>query len=93
MLMTIVGIYTLYVLITIYTSVMQIGFINQAKRKQAILLGQADFLKAGNYTVAKEKLSLVNAFVDYLFFIAWMGFGVSALQNHIFIENQVVLNM
>jgi len=93
MLMTIVGIYTLYVLITIYTSVMQIGFINQAKRKQAILLGQADFLKAGNYTVAKEKLSLVNAFVDYLFFIAWMGFGVSALQNHIFIENQVVLNI
>jgi STE24 endopeptidase len=72
---------------------MQIGFINQAKRKQAILLGEADFLKAGNYTVAKEKLSLVNAFVDYLFFIAWMGFGVSALQNHIFLENQVVLNI
>jgi STE24 endopeptidase len=93
MLMTIVGIYTLYVLITIYTSVMQIGFINQAKRKQAVLLGQADFLKAAQYAVAKEKLSLVNAFVDYLFFIAWMGVGITALRNNIFFENQIFLNI
>ncbi len=93
MLMTIVGIYTLYVLITIYTSVMQIGFINQAKRKQAVLLGQADFLKAAQYAVAKEKLSLVNTFVDYLFFIAWMGVGITALQNSLFFENQIFLNI
>ena len=93
MLMTIVGIYTLYVLISIYTSVMQIGFINQAKRKNAVLLGQADFLKAGNYAVAKEKLSLVSSFVDYLFFIAWMGFGVKTLQNSIFMESELLLNI
>ena len=35
MLSTIVAIYTLYVLINIYTSVMQIGFINQAKKAEA----------------------------------------------------------
>jgi len=93
MLMTIVGIYTLYVLISIYTSVMQIGFINQAKRKEAVLLGQADFLKAGNYSVAKEKLSLISSFVDYLFFIGWMGFGIHTLQNNLFLENQVLLNI
>jgi len=93
MLMTIVGIYTFYVLISIYTSVMQIGFINQAKHKPAVLLEQEDFLKAGNYGAAKEKLSLVSSFVDYLFFIAWMGFGVKALQENIFFENQIVLNI
>jgi STE24 endopeptidase len=93
MLMTIVGIYTFYVLISIYTSVMQIGYINQAKRKKAVLLEQDDFLKAGNYGVAKEKLSLVSSFVDYLFFVAWMGFGVKALQENIFFENEVVLNI
>ena len=93
MLMTIVGIYTFYVLITIYTSVMQIGYINQAKRKEAVLLSASEFLKAGNYAVAKEKLNLVTTFIDYLFFIAWMGFGVKFLQENLFLENEAVLNI
>ena len=93
MLMTIVGLYTLYVLIHIYTSVMQIGYINQAKRKTPVLLLASEFLKAGNYAVAKEKLSIVNSFVDYLFFIAWMGFGISLLQSNIFLESEALLNI
>ena len=93
MLMTIVGIYTLYVLISIYTSIMQIGYINQAKRKSAVLLSASEFLKAGNYTVAKEKLSIMNSFFDYFVFIAWIGFGLRALQDTIFIENEIVLNI
>jgi len=92
--MTIVGIYTLYVAITIYTSVMQIGYVNIAKRKAPVLLGAGDFLKAGNYTVAKEKLSIVNAFVDYLVFIAWIGFGIKILDNQFFtLENEAVKNI
>ena len=93
MLMTIVGIYTFYVLVTIYTSVMQIGYINHAKRKEAVLLSTSEFLKAGNYAVAKEKLNLVTTFIDYLFFIAWMGFGVKFLQENLFLENEAVLNI
>ena len=93
MLMTVVTIYTLFVLISIYTSVMQIGFVNQAKRKQAVLLGAADFLKAGNYSVAKEKMSIVSSFIDYVFFIAWMGFGISYLSQNIIFENEAMLNI
>ena len=93
MLMTIVTVYTLYVLISIYTSVMQIGYINQAKRKTAVLLLPSEFLKAGNYAVAKEKLAIVNSFVDYLFFIAWMGFGISLLQSNLFLESEVLMNI
>ena len=93
MLITIIGIYTLYVFITMYTSVMQIGFIDQAKRKDAVLLNSTDFVKAGNYAMAKEKMNLASAFVDYLFFIAWMGIGVKFLQENIFFENEVFLNI
>ena len=93
MLMTIVGIYTLYVLINIYVSVMQIGYINIAKRKKAVLLSESKFLVAGNYAVAKEKLSIVNSFVDYILFIAWMGVGISWLQNSIFLENDAMKNI
>ncbi len=93
MLTTIIGIYTFYVLINIYTSVMQIGYINQAKRKNAVLLSASEFLKAGNYAVAKEKLSLVSTFFDYFVFIAWMGFGVRYLQENIFLDNTALLNI
>jgi len=93
MLMIIVGIYTFYVLISIYTSIMQIGYINENKRKDAILLSPSEFLKAGNYAVAKEKLTILSSFVDYLFFIAWMGFGIRVLQENIFFENDAVLNI
>ena len=93
MLTTIVALYTLYVLINIYTSVMQIGYINIAKRKTPVLLSASEFLKAGNYAVAKEKLSLVNSFVDYLLFIAWMGYGIQALQGAVFFQDEAVLNI
>ncbi|MDO8454441.1 MAG: M48 family metallopeptidase [Sulfurimonas sp.] len=93
MLMTIVAIYSIYVLITIYTSVMQIGFVNQAKRKSAVLLSVDDFLKAGNYAVAKEKMSILSTFVDYLLFVAWLGFGISFLSENLFFESEALLNV
>ncbi|MFA6196421.1 MAG: M48 family metallopeptidase [Sulfurimonas sp.] len=93
MLMTIVAIYSLYVLITIYTSVMQIGFVNQAKRKSPVLLGASEFLQAGNYSVAKEKMSILSSFVDYLLFISWLGFGISFLSKNIFFESEALLNI
>lgn len=93
MLMIIICTYTLYVFITMYTSIMQIGFIDQAKYKDAVLLNSTDFIKAGNYAIAKEKINLASAFTDYLFFIAWMGIGVKFLQENIFFENEVFLNI
>jgi STE24 endopeptidase len=94
MLMTIVGIYTLYVAISIYTSVMQIGYVNIMKRKTPVLLGASDFLKAGNYAAAKEKLAIVNTFVDYLLFIAWMGFGIKALEHQFYLlEDEAMKNI
>ncbi|SFV64659.1 CAAX prenyl protease 1, putative [hydrothermal vent metagenome] len=94
MLMTLMGIYSLYVLITIYVSVMQIGYINQIKRKTPVLLTARDFLKAGNYAVAKEKLSIVNVFVEYLVFILWIAFGISWLHS-VFLttSNEAVMNI
>ena len=93
MLMNIMVIYSIYVLISIYVSVMQIGFVNDAKKKNAVLLGQAEYLQAANYSVAKERMSILSSFVDYLFFTAWLGFGIAYLTNTIFFENEAVLNI
>ncbi|MBW6488732.1 M48 family metallopeptidase [Sulfurimonas sp.] len=93
MLMTIIGIYTLFILISIYTSVMQIGYVNVAKNGKAVLLSSNDFIKAGNYSVAKEKMSIASMFIDYIVFILWIGFGVKFLENSIYFENEALLNI
>lgn len=93
MLMIIMGIYTLFVLISMYTSVMQIGYVNVAKRGKAVILSDNDFIKAGNYSVAKEKMSIASMFVDYIVFILWIGFGVKFLENSIYFENVALLNI
>jgi len=98
MLMSIVAIYTLFVVITIYTSVMQIGYVNQAKRGKAILLSDSDFLKAGDYSVAKEKMSIASSFIDYILFIVWIDFGIKFLEKNLYFltengENGALMNI
>lgn len=93
MLMFLVTFYSLYVLLSIYTSVMQIGFISSAKKGEAVLLNQRDFLSAAKYSVAKEKLSIVNSFVDYILFLFWIGFGIKFLQDSLFFESEALLNV
>ncbi len=93
MLMIIVAIYTLYVLINLYTSIMQIGYVNQAKKGKAVLLSSSEFIQAANYSVAKEKMSLVSTFLDYILFIVWIDFGINLLQEYIVFENEAVLNI
>lgn len=93
MLTTIVAIYTLFVLTTIYTSVMQIGYVNSAKRGKAVLLSDEDFVKAGDYSVAKEKMSIASSFVDYIIFILWLDLGIKFLQNSFYFENEALMNI
>jgi len=93
MLMTIVAIYTFYVLVNIYTSVMQIGYINVAKRRDAFLMLPSEFLKAGNYAVDKEKMSMLQTLLDFVMFIAWIDFGILWLENNIFFANEALQNV
>ena len=94
MVMTLVGIYTLYVLLAIYVSVMQIGYINEAKKKDTYLLEPNAFYEAANYSVAKEKLSMVSTFFDYFVFIAWIGFGIGILsEKFYFLQDEALKNV
>ncbi len=68
MLSWIIGIYSLYTFLKIYLSIMQIGYINVEKNRDAVILSKSQYFVAGNYAVRKEKLSIVESFVDYLVF-------------------------
>ena len=90
MLMIAIGLVSLYLLVKLYVSVMQIGYINQTKRKDAVLMLPGDFLKAGNYSVAKEKLAMVSALIEYLLFIVWISGGIAWLENSTLVQDEAL---
>ncbi len=90
MISTIIVLYSVYILIRLYVSVMQIGYINQMKRKGAVLMGEQAYLDAGNYAVAKEKLSMIEAFVEYGLFLVWMMGMIYWLDTQLMAESAVV---
>ena len=90
MLEIILALYTLYTFMRIYISVMQIGYINQEKRKPPVLMSEGKFFVAGNYAVAKEKLNLIEMFVDYLMFVWWIMSGFAFLSSLIEVEGTIM---
>ncbi len=93
MLMILMSIYTLYTLISIYVSVMQIGYVNVAKNKDNVLLKPSDFIKAGRYSVAKEKFNLVQTFFSYIVFVVFMGGGIAYLDQNIMFDSPLLSNV
>ncbi len=89
MLTTLMAIYTLYTLLRVYISVMQIGYINQEKRGAPVLMGAGRYLVSGNYAVAKEKVALLSHLVEYLLFVWWVIGGFAWLQGMTGVEDTV----
>ena len=90
MLEIILALYTIYTFMRIYISVMQIGYINQEKRKDPVLMPKGKYTVAANYAVAKEKLSLIEMFVDYLMFVWWILAGFAFLSSVIQVEGSIL---
>jgi len=89
MLEIILALYTIYTFMRIYISVMQIGYINDEKRKAPVLMPEGKYLVAANYAVAKEKLGLVEMFVDYLMFVWWIMAGFAFLTSVIHVDGAI----
>ena len=90
MLVTLITLYSFYVLINLYVSTMQIGYISQAKRKAPVLMECAEYIKAGSYAVAKERLSIARTIIDYVTVLAWLFFGITYLSNAVFMQNDAL---
>jgi len=67
MLETIIILYSIYTFMKIYIGVMQIGYINQEKRKDPVLMPAGKYMIAGNYAVANGKVELVSTSCIYFY--------------------------
>jgi len=79
--------YTVYTLIRVYISVMQIGYIAQEKNKEAVLMTPEKFKIAGEYAIKKERLNLVSIIIDYIMFVWWVTQGFAWLNSLLHLDN------
>ena len=79
--------YGIYILVKIYVSVMQAGFVAKAKNGKAVLMLPSKFFKAGRYSFRKERIAILEALVEYVLFIFWMGVGLRWLDSMIQIDD------
>jgi len=86
----IIALYSLYTFMKVYISVMQIGYINQEKRKDPVLMPAGRYMVAANYAVAKEKLGIIETFVDYLMFLWWVFAGFAWLSSILHVDGSVM---
>jgi len=93
MLQALIIIFTLYTLIKIYVSVMQIGFISDKKQEDAILLSPTKYMIAANYAIKKERLNIAESFIEYFLFLFWVFGGFKWLQSLIGIEDSITNNV
>lgn len=78
--------YCLYFALNIYTSFMQVGYVKNARNLEPIILDGSKYHEAANYSIEKEKLSIVSSFYDFIIFFMWIGFGLSFLDSLVTIE-------
>jgi STE24 endopeptidase len=90
MLMTLTIIYAVYIVLKIYVSVMQIGYISEEKNKSPFLLNPQEYQKAGQYAIDKERLAIIESIVDYGLFFMWVTYGLAKLEMLIPIDNMML---
>lgn len=91
MLEIIVGIFTIYTVLRVYVAVMQIGFISDQKQLAPVLMNRERYVTAGNYAIARQRLSLIEILLEYLLFLGWAFVGFAWLQGF-FGPNDTVLS-
>jgi STE24 endopeptidase len=80
MLEIIMILFTAYTLVKVYIAVMQIGYIDQEKRKEAVLMSQDKYRVAGDYAMKKGRLDIVSTLVEYGMFLWWILGGFASLK-------------
>ncbi|WP_456485374.1 M48 family metallopeptidase [Hydrogenimonas sp.] len=69
-------VYFVYVLLKVYISVMQIGYVSRAKDAPPVLMKPSTWMKSARYLISNERVKIVEALVDYAIFIFWLAWGL-----------------
>lgn len=68
--------YVVYIIISLATAYLQIGFVAKRKKQKPAILDEKEFEKAGDYTIQTQKLSIITTVLDIAMLLFWLGLGL-----------------
>jgi STE24 endopeptidase len=83
MLEYLIYLYGAYVTIIVMLSFFQIKYINHKLRQPSILLDDLKYKKAGMYSIAKEKLNIIDSIIGFVVFLFWVNIGFSTIELYL----------
>lgn len=83
-------VYCYYLFISVYVSFMQIDYVKKAMKLKPVILDKDNYQIAGNYSIEKEKVTIVSTMFDFVVFILWIFFGLKYLDDVIQIDNTIL---
>lgn len=90
MLMFIMAVYTVYILVKMYISLLEMDFVKKARKLTPVVLSPRTYVEAAEYKIDSQKMSIVSSLYDFLLFFMWIGFGLSYLDNALHIESALL---
>lgn len=82
--------YCYYLFINVYVSFMQVDYVKKALKLKPVILDKENYKLAGEYSVEKEKLSIVSSMYDFMIFILWIFYGLKFLDGFVSIDNSIL---
>jgi STE24 endopeptidase len=64
-----------------YTTFMQISYVQDAKKKPAVIINSNNYEEAGNYVIEKQRIVLASTIYDFILFFMWISFGLILLDE------------
>ena len=67
----------------IFLSIIELRFLKSQLYQKPYILDSQSFIKAANYSIIKEKISLLQSLVDFILVGIWIAFGLHFLESFI----------
>lgn len=84
------SIFVVYICLKIFIDVQEFRFIEKTKTDKAVILDDANYIKAANYKQSSKRLDIFVSFVEVIMFVFWFAYGLRFLDEILTIENQML---
>lgn len=88
-----VVLYISYVLIKVMLSLLQMNFVSQNAKKEAVVLSEDEYKNAARILVTNQKFGLFTLCYDLVLFMVWIFWGLNELNKYIMTSDTMINNI
>ncbi|PSM51737.1 peptidase, M48 family [Campylobacter blaseri] len=93
MLIFLISVFLVYTMIKISLEILEISFINEESKKDAVILDDKIYKEAAKISVTNKKFEITTLVYDFILTVFWLSFGLKLLYTKIVLDDTIVQNL